>query len=90
VSDERNNGDGGGNGVRVSVDRKQLSQVILELSAFGQRLVAVAERLYEITGDGKGSEYLAIARILGEDFIPSAKALVLDLRDRAARKDQTP
>ena len=85
------NGDGGGGGNgRVNPDRKQLAQVILELAAFGQRLTAVAERLYEITGDGKGSEFLAIARILNEDLIPAAKSLVLDLRDRAARKESRP
>ena len=90
MSNEQQNGNGvGGGGGRISVDRKQLKDVILELQAFGQSISAVAERLYEISGDGRGSEFLAIAKVLDSDFIPAAKVLISDLRDRAQRNDRT-
>jgi hypothetical protein len=84
-------GNGGGNGGgRISADRRQLAQVILDLSAFGQRISAFAERLLDTSGDDRSSILLAAAAELATDFIPAAQDIVLGLRARASRKDPAP
>jgi hypothetical protein len=47
---------------------------------------SVAERLYEVTGSGEGSEYLAIAKEIGH-IILALGDLRADLRHRALRKE---
>lgn len=84
MDDERTIGSGGdGNG--VTTDRRELSKTILELAAFGERVKAFAERLYETTGDGTSAEFLIGAKQLGE-FILSAGDLRADLRWRAMKR----